>query len=177
MENIDIRKPVEVVCIPNTLEKSLQGKYFAGQTEPLIIGKGYNAWGGLINPECSTVNLFNTVVTITNFSKTPFLAQFWVNATPPGSGTVSDMVSPANTSLFPPPKPEVQIKFVQSVRGNPVGGVNIFSRLVPPETTLVREDNGKLIFPPGGSLVIILICPGPKLIEADIAFGWWEESC
>lgn len=147
-------KPIQVISIENTLEKSIEGKYFIGQTETLIIGQELNAWGGLINPEHSGVNLYNTVVTITNYSETPFLAQFWFNSTPPGYGSVSSQVSPANTVLFPPPEPKVQIQFVQSVNGTPSGGINVLSRLVPPKTTLVRDDNGKLIFPQGGSLVI-----------------------
>ena len=177
LEKNKTQNPIEVVCIPNTLEKSLQGKYFIGQTETLIIGQDLNAWGGLINPEHSGVNLFNTVVTITNFSETSFLAQFWFNSTPPGTGTVSDQVSPSNTSLFPLPKPKVELQFVQSVSGTPTGGVNIYNRLVPPKATLVSEEDGKLIFSSQGTFVIYLVSPGPELIQARIAFGWMEEKC
>lgn len=169
--------PRKIVCIENTLEKSIEGKYFLGQTETLIIGQGLNAWGGLINPPDSGVILHNTVVTITNFSPAPILAQFWFNSTPPGTGTISNRISPANTAFYPPPQPNVQLQFVQSISGTPTGGVYVISRLVPPQTTLVRDDNGKFIFPPQGSLVIFLASPGSELIEAKMAFGWWEESC
>ena len=38
----------------------------------LISGQDLNAWGGLINPSDSGVNLFINVYTVTNFSETPF---------------------------------------------------------------------------------------------------------
>ena len=170
-------KKRKVICIPNTLQKSMEGKYFVGQTETLIIGKGLNAWGGLINPVGSFVNIHNTVITITNHSHTDFIAQLWFNSQPPGIGIISDKVSPADTSIFPLPTSKIQLQYVQSFSGTPTGGVNVFSRLVSSHTTLVREDDGKLIFPPQGSLVVLLESPGDELIEARLAFGWWEEGC
>lgn len=171
------KQPIKAICIPNTLQMSTEGKYFMGQTDTLIIGKGLNAWGGLINPEHSAINFHNTVVTISNFSKIPFLAQMWVNSTPPGRGTVSDMVSPANTSFTRPVQPKVELQYVQSINGTLTEGVNIFNRLIPPETTVVREDNGKLIFRPQGTFIVFLISSGPELVQANIAFGWWEQGC
>lgn len=61
-------KSQEVVSIPVSLFKSMQGKYFVGQTEPLWVGNGLNAWAGLINPRNSGVNLYANVFTISNFS-------------------------------------------------------------------------------------------------------------
>ncbi|HZW81870.1 MAG TPA: DUF6143 family protein, partial [Candidatus Deferrimicrobium sp.] len=119
------KKPLEVVTIPNPLSKSLQGKYFAGQTESLTFSNTTNAWGALINPNDSGVKLFANVFTITNFSDKPFLVQIWFNTNPPGTGIVSTKISPADTALVPPPVPKVQVQFNQSVSGVPVGGVNV----------------------------------------------------
>ncbi|MGI1659443.1 MAG: DUF6143 family protein [Desulfitobacterium sp.] len=172
------KNPFEVVSIPNSLSKSLQGKYFAGQTESLIFSNTTNAWGALINPVGSGVNLFANVYTISNFSDKPFVVQIWFNSNPPGPGTVSTKVSPANTALIPPPVPKVQIQFNQNVNGVPLGGVNVFDRVVPPGTTLVSEEDGKFIFPSGGSWVIFLTSPSSleTTFSAIVAFGWWEEK-
>ncbi|SHI28412.1 DUF6143 family protein [Desulfosporosinus lacus] len=168
----------EVVNIPNPLFKSLQGKYFVGQTESLILSNTANAWGSLVNPIGSGVNLFANVYTISNFTDRPFLAQLWFNTDPPGTGTQSTKISPANTALVPPPIPKVQLQFNQNVNGVPVGGINVFDRIVPPGGTLVSEEDGKLIFPPGGNLVLFLTSPGAVAVSftAIIAFGWWEEK-
>lgn len=62
-------KPLQqVVNIPNTLYKSLQGIYFIGQTPSLFISNTSNAWAALVNPMNSEKNLFFNVFTVSNFS-------------------------------------------------------------------------------------------------------------
>jgi hypothetical protein len=172
------KRPFEVVSIPNPLSKSLQGKYFIGQTELLTISNATNAWGALFNPSGSSVNLHANVYTVSNFSDRPLLLQIWFNTNPPGTGTISTEVSPSNTALVPPPVPKVQLQFNSNVSGVPSGGVNVFDRIVPPGATLVSEEDGKLIFPPGGNWVLFLTALGtlgaPQ--SARIACGWWEEK-
>ena len=170
------KKPIKVVSIPNPLSKSIKGKYFVGQTEALVLGQDFNAWGGLINPPNSGVNLFINVYTVTNFSETPFLAQIWFNTTPPGIGVSSDKVSAGNTTISPLPMSKIKLQYVQSVSGFPNGGVNVLDRLVGPKGTLASEDEGKWIIPPGGNFIVFLVSPGVELIKALIAFGWWEEK-
>lgn len=172
------KRPFEVVSIPNPLSKSLQGKYFAGQTESLTFSNTTNAWGALINPIGSGVNLFANVYTISNISDKPFLVQIWFNTDPPGTGIISTKVSPANTALVPPPVPKVQVQFNQNVNGVPLGGVNVFDRIVPPGATLASEEDGKFIFPSGGNWVLFLTSPGSVAVSfsAIVAFGWWEEK-
>lgn len=171
-------KPIEVVSIPNPLAKSLQGKYFAGQTETLTFSNTTNAWGALINPAGSGVNLFANVFTITNLSNEPFIVQIWFNTSPPGSGTVSPMFSPADTALTPLPVPRIQIQYNENVTDVPSGGVNVFDRIVPPGVTLASEEDGKFIFPPGGNWVLFLTGPDieAKTFQAIVGFGWWEEK-
>lgn len=172
------KRPLEVVSVPNPLFKSLQGKYFVGQTELLTFSNTANAWGALINPKGSGVNLFANAFTVSNFSDKPFLAQIWFNTNLPGTGSVSSKVSPANTALVPPPVPKVQVQFNQNVSGIPVGGVNVFDRIVSPGATLASEEDGKFIFPPGGNWSLFLTSPGPLVVSlsAIVAFGWWEEK-
>ncbi|MCM3749853.1 DUF6143 family protein [Paenibacillus pasadenensis] len=165
-----VRLP-KVVSIPNELYQSLQGRYFIGQTETLTAGQGANAWGGLINPANSGVNLFLATFTVNNLSNKTFPAKFYVNTTPPGVASTSTLVSPANTTR--PTKPKVKLKFVRSTRGVPSGGTNIFTREVPPSPILVDEQ-GKIIIPPGGSFVVFLPASS-STIKARIVLGWYEQ--
>jgi hypothetical protein len=168
-------KPQEVVNIPISLSKSLQGKYFVGQTEALWVGDGLNAWADLFNPCNSGVNLFANVITISNFSDQPLTAQIWLNARLSEIGRLSRKVSPSNTALEPQPDNKVDIRYVKSTEDTPSGGVNIFDRIVPPNATLVSEEDGKFIVPPCGNYTIFLESSSPKPSKIIVAFGWWEE--
>lgn len=166
----------KAVNIPNPLYQSLQGRYFVGQTEHLSFGKGKNAWGGLVNPRKSDVNLFVNAFTITNHSNQPFEAEIWFNSIPPGKPTISKNVTPANTALSPLPKPEVKIAYAEFVEGFPRRGVMAFRRIVPPQSTLASDEDGKFIFPPEGSFIIFLVSPNNEIIQAEVAYGWFEKN-
>lgn len=166
----------KTVNIPISLFESLKGRYFVGQTELLNFGNGTNAVGRLFNPTHSQVNLFVNVITISNITSTDFLAQIWFNAKLPEAGTVSKLVTSANKALCPSPKPEVMLQFAQELHGTPSGGVNPFDRVIPSITTIVDEEDGKFILPPGGSFAIFLVGQGSAILQARIAFGWWEEK-
>lgn len=165
----------EVVNIPISLYKSMQGKYFVGQTEALWVGNGSNAWAGLFNPCNSGVNLFANVITISNFSNQYLTAEIWLNAKLFEKGNVSKKVSPANTALEPKPNNKVEIRYVQSTEETPQDGVNIYDRIVPPNGTLVSEEDGKFIVPPCGNYTIFLKSSSSDLSKVIVAFGWWEE--
>lgn len=165
----------KTVNIPNPLYQSLKGRYFVGQTEHIRFGKGKNAWGGLYNPYKSDVDLFVNAFTITNHSNQPFEAEIWFNPIPPGKPMTSKNVTPANTALSPLPKPEVKIAYAEFVDGIPKKGVMAFRRIVSPQSTLVSDEDGKFIFPSGGSFVIFLVSPNNEIIEAEVAFGWFEK--
>ncbi len=167
----------ETVNIPIALSKSLQGKYFVGLSREEF-GAGKYAWAALINPVNSRVNLHVNVFTVGNVTDIPFLFQVWFNPKLPGKPQLTDMVSPANTALFPQPKPKVQFMFASNVDELPQDGVLVFGRAVPPETTIVSEEDGKFIFPPGGSFAINYLPPetSSEKILGRVAFGWWEEK-
>lgn len=171
-------KPLQqVVSIPNSLYRSLQGIYFIGQTPSLFISNSSNAWAALVNPRNSGKDLFFNVLTISNFSSSIITAEFWVNTNPPGDPAISSSVSPSNTALVPQPRPEVLLEYVQSTEGIPSGGVNIYDRIVPPNTTLVSEEDGKIIIPSGGNALLFLksSSSSSQTINAIVAFGWWEK--
>jgi hypothetical protein len=171
---IDIPKCVN---IPIELYQSLKGDYFIGYADNLTFGGNRSAWARLYNPKNSGVNLHVNVWTVTDISKSPFRAQFWFNATPPGTPTETAVVTPSNTAIVPKPRPKVRLQQASDVIGEPVGGVKAFVRRGQPETTVVETENGKLIFPPGGSFTVLMtIWDAPDVsAEGRIAFGWWEE--
>jgi len=169
-------KPQEIVSIPVPLYKSMQGKYFVGQTETLIVGNGLNAWAGLVNPCNSGVTLYANVFTISNFSDESLTAEIWLNTNHPKKWKVSNKISPTNTSLNPPPENKVDIRFVQSTSEVPRRGVNVYERISPPITTLVGEEDGKFIESPGGNYVLIIKSSSSKLSNVIVAFGWWENK-
>ena len=118
------------------------------------------------------------VWTVADISTAPFRAQFWFNATPPGDDyEESDLVTPSNTAFRPIPVPKVKLQLASNVTEEPTGGVKAFVRRGEPGTTIVDTENGKLIFPPGGSFLIYLSILDPTVAaEGRIAFGWWEEK-
>ena len=179
LPNPSIYKPsIEYqVDIPINLAKSLEGKYFVGYADNLSFGKGTSAWARLFNPPNSGVNLHVTVWTVTDISDSPFRAQIWFNAIPPGMPLESPLVTPANLAFCPPTSPKVKLQYATNVSGDPVGGIKAFVRRGLPETTIVDDEQGKFIFPPGGSFLVFLSNPeAPDLAASGrIAFGWWEE--
>jgi hypothetical protein len=166
------------VSIPVELYKSLRGEYFIGYADDITFGKGRNGWARLYNPYNSGVNLHVNVWTVSDVSDSPFRAQFWFNADPPGIAVFSPLVTCSNTTITPNPKPKVKLQLSSDVDGEPSGGIKAFVRRGMPGTTLVDTENGKLIFPPGGSFMIFLSnTENPdKRISGRVAFGWWEEK-
>lgn len=163
--------------MPYELYLSLQGKYFVGYGDNLTFGEGRSAWAGLINPCNSRVNLHLNVWTVTDVGTSPIRAQIWFNSSPPGTPIASPLVTPSNTTLCPLPKPKVKLLEASDVFGTPQGGTKAFVRRVLPEVTIAETENGKFIFPPGGSFLIFLSNPeSPDEPAAGrVAFGWWEE--
>lgn len=169
---------IKTVNYPIALYKSLEGLYFVGYADNLTFGKGTSAWAALYNPPDSGVLLYVNVWTIQDISEAPFRAQIWFNATPPGESIISSLVTPSNTAIYPPPRSRVKILQASAVRGSPTGGVKAFVRRGQPEMTMVSEEEGKFIFPPGGIFLVFISTPEKPEVEASgrIAFGWWEEK-
>lgn len=164
--------------MPYPLYLSLQGKYFVGYADEMTFGNGSTAWAGLINPIHSGVNLFLFVWTVTNIGTSPLKAQIFFNTSPPGHPTASEFVTPANTALCPLPNPKIELLQANNVLGEYKGGVNIIERTVEPEITVASDEDGKYIFGPGDSFIIVLSNPETPLQQGAgrVAFGWAEEK-
>jgi len=177
-DSILIPNPItQVAEMPYALYLSLQGKYFVGYADDLSFSNDGLAWAGLINPNNSGVNLHVYVWTVTNIGEQPLLAEVWFNTSPPGVPTESELVTPANTAIKPLPTPRVKLLEASNVMGSPVGGQRVFLQRVTPEVTIVSEDEGKFIFPPGGSFIITIRNEeiSNEIGAGRIAFGWYEE--
>lgn len=177
--SISLPNPVtQVADMPYPLYLSLQGKYFVGYADDMQFGNGKIAWAGLVNPVNSGVNLHVYVWTVTNIGTAPLIAEIWFNTLPPGRPTRSELVSPANTALRPLPKSKIRLYEASNVTGKPKGGEKIIVRKVTPEVTIASEEEGKFIFPPGGSFIISLsnLETSTQTGQGRVAFGWWEEK-
>lgn len=171
------KQPIEVVNITSPTLNSRLGRYFIGKTELLNFGGGYYAWGGIVNPIHSGVNLYIDIFTITNFSNQNFISEVWLNANPPKKAVASFNVTPTNQSISPPPIPRAVMTYADYSTEPMTKGVNIFDRIVTPNSTLVSDShNGSIIIGPGGSFSIILRPPGYQYTKGTIVVTWWEEK-
>lgn len=167
----------QVADMSYALYLSLQGKYFVGYAPDVQFDQNKYGWAGLVNPAHSGVNLHVYVWTVTNFGADPVYAEIWFNTGTPENWTESEFTSPANTALRPLPRSKVKILQAINVGTPPPCGKRIFAKEVPSEVTIVGEEAGRWIFPPGGSFSILLSNAEATIPSgiANLAFGWWEE--
>lgn len=172
--------------LPFTLTKSLRGKFFLGQSEPLIIQDSLTAWGGLVNPDTSGVRLFIKSMSITNLSTSHLSGRIVFNGQASEPGIISDKVISANTTLSPLPIPNAELRCGEGYLDQ---GIEAFSHIIPPLSTISWNEEGQFIIASGGALIINLEKIGPStenrmpevdatqesLALARVSFGWWEE--
>jgi hypothetical protein len=169
--------PEEVVVLSDAVYHSYLGKYFLGQTDMILFGGGYNAWGALVNPIDSGVNMFLNAYTISNFSNEPFTAEGWLSSALPGEAMLSRHLAAGNQAMLPLPEPKVNIMSASNVAEKyPSGGTYTFTRRVEPNQTLTKHDfQGMYIIPPGSSFALFFLSPGKERVWSRLAFGWWED--
>ncbi|KOA19687.1 hypothetical protein CLHOM_17760 [Clostridium homopropionicum DSM 5847] len=171
------KQPPKVNVLSENVYHSYLGEYFLGQTDIISFGGGYNAWGALVNPSDSKINMFLNAYTITNFSNVSLTAEGWLSTTLPGSGKTSPYFAAGNQAIIPTPMPKVKILNSSFVSSKPSGGTYTFVRRVEPSQTLTKHDfQGLYIIPPGSSFSLFFLSPVNSQIYARLAFGWWEES-
>lgn len=175
---VDNKKQLpEVNGLPENVYHSSLGEYFLGQTDIIAFGKGYNGWGGLVNPMDSNVNMFLNAYTISNYSNEPLTAEAWLGGLLPGRGKTSPNFAAGNQAITPPPMPKVQIQNASFISAKPSGGTYSFVRRIEPYITLTKHDfQGMFIIPPGSSFSLLFLSPGDKQVYTRVAFGWWEEK-
>ena len=168
--------PIELVDITSPGWNAQLGRYFIGQTDELHFGNGLSAWGGIINPSFSGVNLYFDIFTITNFGEQGFDAQIWLNAAPPYHAMKGANIVASNQSINPSPKPKAILLQGEYLKEPLQYGVDIFGRIVSPNSTLVSDSHqGSIIIGPGGSFSIYLKTSVQGVIASTIVLTWWEE--
>ena len=165
------------VSIPVGLMKSIEGKYFVGIADDLRFGNATNAWARLYNPPNSGVNLYIDNWTVSDILTTPYRVRAWFNCTPTGFIEFSQNVAPSNMTIVPQPRSHIFLQYAISVSGFPTDGIGAFVRYGLEGTNITSVEEGKFIFPPGGSFLISLSNPENPTLPAtgSIFFGWWEE--
>ncbi len=175
--NERIELPKEVVDLTSPGWNARMGRYFIGQTGELHFGNGLYAWGGLINPGYSGVKLYFDIFTITNYGDCSFEAEIWLNTLPPVHALQSSTITPSNQSIIPPPRPKVKLWQAEWQNELLQNGVNIFGRIVTPNSTLVSDSHqGSIIIGPGGTFSIVLRSKEREIITSTIVLTWWEEK-
>lgn len=178
LTNIKENAPKEVVVLSDAVYQSYLGRYFLGQTNMICFGGNYNAWGALVNPKGSNINLFLNAYTISNFSDEPFTAEGWLSGTLNNEAEISKDFAAGNQAISPPSEPRVKIESASNVTNKaPTGGTYTFTRRVEPNQTLTKHDfQGMYIIPPGSSFALFFLSPGKENVKSRMAFGWWEEQ-
>lgn len=165
------------VNVPISLMRSIEGNYFIGMAENLQFGNATNAWARLYNPPYSGVNLYVDNWAVSDILTTPYRVRIWFNSTPQGLIQYSQSVTSSNLAISPQPRPLIQLQYAISVNGFPTDGVGAYVRYGLAATTITSEEEGKFIFPPGGSFMVAVSNPEKPTVPAtgSISFGWWEE--
>ena len=165
------------VDIPIDLYESMKGRYFTAETPLMPVGTRSKAWGALINPVRSRVNLHVNVATLNFAYGEPVKLSFYLNAALPGRPRVSRLNAPANTAILPLLPPKAKLLYASGVKGEPQEGFFSLSRTAYPGATTILEKNGKFIIPPGGNYCAFVdtVFEEQDPSELYLAFGWWEE--
>lgn len=165
------------VSIPFSLMKSIEGKYFVGSADNMPFGNATNAWARLYNPPNSGVNLYVDTWTVSDILTTPYRVRIWFNSTPRGLIEYSQNVTPSNLTIVPQPRSHILLQYAISVNGFPTDGIEAYVRYGLASTTITSVEEGKFIFPPGGSFMVSLSNPERPTVPVtgSVSFGWWEE--
>jgi hypothetical protein len=169
--------PEEIVDLTNSGYNARLGRYFIGQSKVLHFGNQQCAWSGIINPYHSGVNVYFDIFTITNFSEQSFIAEIWLNAEPPYGETKYSSITPSNQAIHPAPCSKALMQHADYLNDSFTEGVNIFDRIVTPNSTLVSDSHqGSIMIGQGGTFSILLKSCSREIVTAAIVLTWWEEK-
>lgn len=162
--------------ISRPLQKSLERKYYVGSTPAMSItptaGTDLRAYGEVRNPIGSGVNLHINAFTVTSTAENNFSAFVVVDSAVASATSLATNVASANRAS--PTTPEAKLRHLSAAGLDISEGIKVFSRRMAQVETLVSEEDGKFIVPPGDAFGLITGAPsGTSFII--FAFGWWEQ--
>lgn len=154
------------------LRKSIDKEYFLGQSPDLSLASGVNGYAELFNPVGSGVNVHLNVWTTTNVSSKNYTIRVIFEVDFPVALDVAPDLTSSNL-IEPKPTPNAQIRYKSGTTEAP-GGIEIYTRRVPQESTVVSEEDGKFIIPPGKGIGLFAHETTASGI-CRVAYGWWEQ--
>jgi hypothetical protein len=169
-------EPVSVVNLTNPLNKSLQGKYFLGETDQLNPTDSNRTWGALINPPNSDVHLYLDIYVLSNLSDDKLVSQICFCSSLPTHGKQSHEVSTANLTLNPRPMPRGQVQFGSGLDTTALAAIPVSTRVIPAYSSVSSEKAGHWIIGPGQAILFTLTSSMNHPAPAVISIGWWEEA-
>ncbi|WP_424769243.1 DUF6143 family protein [Paenibacillus sp. sgz302251] len=167
--------PVNVVNVTNPLIKSLEGKYFLGETDQLNPTDSNRTWGALINPPHSGVNLYLDIYVLSNLSDDHLVSQICFCSSLPTHAQQSHEVSTSNLTLQPKPLSRGQVQFGSSLDTTALAATPVSTRVVPAYSSVSSKKAGHWIFGPGQAILFTLTSSMSHPAPAVISIGWWEE--
>lgn len=169
--------PFPVTTSNISLQKSIDQKYFIGQTESLTLSTTTNGYAELFNPSDSGINVHVNVWTVSNTTAsetTNFVARMYFGGETTDVKTESTLVTSTNLTT-PVSIPKAKIRYVSNTASFPSAGLQAFTRRIPGIATIVDVEDGKFIIPPGKAFSISLT-NGTASANCRVAFGWWEKT-
>jgi len=168
--------PAPVVDYPLPLSKSLQGKYFIGETDQLLPTDNNRTWAGLINPLDSGVHLYVDIYVISNLSADPLVSQICFCQSLPTNAKLSHEISNSNLTYRPQPVPRGQVQFGEALDTAAFTAVPVSTRVVSPYSSTASEKRGHWIIGPGTAILFTLTGTFDYPNPAVVSIGWWEET-
>lgn len=167
---------VDLLEIENVMEKSIDKKYFLGQTPDLSLSTGNRSYAELTNPADSGVNLHVSIVTCNNFNTTESF-RMHITLDSGADATLTEetgRVSPSNL-IDPASTRKIKLNYVSDAAFN-LTGASVFTRFMT-EKGFQILDRKNYIIPPGKNFGVVLSAGSGATMAntARVAFGWWEE--
>lgn len=147
--------PVRVINLTNAVLQSAQRKFLLGVKGLIKFGKSILAPAELLDLEEGVMHMSVNVISLTNTTHRPLLAQVSFDAASLETGIRASQVSWKNRSLFSFPMPKVEIRFSSTIPDDPNQAIVGGNQCDRSFSTAGKRDKGGLRIPTGGIFQMI----------------------